>query len=88
MFQSSLPPKEERFANPIVGDTANLWFQSSLPPKEERFKIDGTYDPEEESFNPRSPRRRSASCLTGDDRGIKRVSILAPPEGGALQCIS
>src|SRR3972149_1413073 len=40
--------------------------------------------PRATGFNPRSPRRRSASGLIVEPNSICNVSILAPPRGGAL----
>ena len=60
-FQSSLPPKEERFDGSDRRRCCQVGFQSSLPPKEERFSAERRVLDGRECFNPRSPRRRSAS---------------------------
>ncbi len=125
VFQSSLPPKEERNRIGVFAHGAFV-FQSSLPPKEERntnaptvgatrgcvsilAPPEGGAQPRQTSeprtrtvsilappeggaqragrlrggrrFNPRSPRRRSATWTA--QGGDELVSILAPPEGGA-----
>ncbi len=86
LFQSSLPPKEERnhLIAGICSDITVQQFQSSLPPKEERnpgHSADPLY---RSCFNPRSPRRRSATVARSRNASpCHDVSILAPPEGGA-----
>ena len=84
MFQSSLPPKEERFMFESTRASLENEFQSSLPPKEERFNVAAAASTAVKGFNPRSPRRRSASFGLNPVPLQENVSILAPPEGGAL----
>ena len=59
-------------------------FQSSIAPKDDRYLIDRRPDPNELSFNPRSPRRTTATCFAKKDIFLPQVSILDRPEGRPL----
>ena len=85
MFQSSLPPKEERFMGCTHQGVYLVIVSILAPPEGGALRFPG-YETSSRMpcFNPRSPRRRSASRVAAPERHEELVSILAPPEGGAL----
>ena len=86
MFQSSPIPKDGRYSMTASGIDTRRLFQSSPIPKDGRYlreRIpDGFGQPR---FNPRPSRRMGATSVARDKLAKLLVSILAHPEGWALQ---
>ena len=79
-------PEGRALPKPIRPGMARQSFQSSPAPKDGRYAGAERQVPSPQSFNPRPPRRTGATSAVCIEGRVSRVSILARPEGRALQC--
>ena len=85
MFQSSPAPKDGRYPTASDWKRNPITFQSSPAPKDGRYDDQGMVGGTTTGFNPRPPRRTGATPRPTASSARSAVSILARPEGRALQ---
>ena len=85
-FQSSPAPKDGRYLCPATSLTQDTWSFNPRPPRRTgATSDDSARQAATAGFNPRPPRRTGATLQINFKKAYHEVSILARPEGRALQ---